>query len=394
MKKIVITGGILLFLIIAVAIIVDASRPKPIDWKPTYAVKDKGPLGLYVFEKEAGTLFKGQKIQKFSNTPYEYLEQRYNYDAKKYTIKGTFLAVDEAGRIDAESVKELLFFAGHGNTVFLSMKDFPQVLLDTLGAKVTAGLYLNDSVALSTNNLAKKYRFNEGAGFSHFDVIDTLNTTILGYQEFDTIKQVNFIKVPFESGNFILHTQPAAFSNFHLLKANHADYTQAIASYIPKGTIYWNARQFKDGTVSSSSFRFIKSQSALRWALNLGWISLLIFIFFNAKRKQRIIPVITPLRNTTVEFARTIGNLYYMEGSHHLIIEKKIIYFLEKVRNDYMIDTKVLDNEFVEKLHLKSGNTFEDIQKVVQLINKHRQQATATKADVIEINKAIEKVRP
>jgi hypothetical protein len=122
-------------------------------------------------------------------------------------------------------------------------------------------------------------------------------------------------------------------------------------------------------------------------------LSLLIFIIFNAKRKQRVVPEIPPLRNTSVDFAKTIGNLYYQEGNHHTIIEKQIIYFLEHVRNEYHIDTYTLDNAFIEKLHLKTGKSFEDIQKAVDLIKKHRHEFQSTEADVIAINKAIEKLR-
>lgn len=94
-----------------------------------------------------------------------------------------------------------------------------------------------------------------------------------------------------------------------------------------------------------------------------------------------------------MDFTKTIGNLYYQEGDHHTIIEKKIIYFLEHIRNEYMIDTYTLDDAFIEKLQLKSGKSFEDIKKAVRLIQKHRHQFQSTEADVVEINKAIEKLR-
>jgi hypothetical protein len=216
---------------------------------------------------------------------------------------------------------------------------------------------------------------------------------VLGYQDASDKNQPNFIRIPFGEGQFLLHTQPAAFSNFHLLKNDHYQYAESILSYLPEGTIYWNSGLRDGKNISSSSFRYINSQPGLKWAFRIGLIAILIFIFFNAKRKQRIIPEITPLKNTTVDFTKTIGNLYYQEGNHHTIIEKKIIYFLEHIRNEYMIDTYALDEKFVEKLHLKSGKSFEDIQKAVSLIKKHRHQFQSTEADVIEINKAIEKLR-
>lgn len=386
---------VLLVVVLGILILIDGSRPKPINWTPTYSVNDKIPLGLYVFNKELPELFKGQNIEKLRVTPYEYFNELYDYEAKNYISNGSFISISENNTIDNESVKELVYFANHGNTVFLSAKDFPQSLLDTLNLKVDGGYSFKDSISLSLNSQKnEKYSFNEGIGFTYFDSIGTQNTEILGYQEFSKGKKPNFIKVPFGNGNFLLHTQPTAFSNFYLLKGNHYKYTEGLLSYIPEGTIHWYSKQFMyDEDVSSNPLRYILSQPALKWTMWLGIIAFLIFILFNAKRKQRIIPQITPLKNTTIDFAKTIGNLYYQEGNHHTIIEKKIIYFLEHIRNEYHIDTYSLDDVFIEKLHLKTGKPVEDIEKTVSLIKKHRHQFESSEADVIAINKAIEKLR-
>ncbi|AWH86761.1 hypothetical protein HYN59_17320 [Flavobacterium album] len=384
---------VLLAVLIGIIIFIDASRPKPVNWTPTYNTKDKIPLGLYVLDQEAPALFKGQPIKKFGITPYEYFDALYDYKTKKYKAKGTFLAISEENNIDKESAKELLYFAERGNTVFLSMKDFPGILLDTLQVKISGNYFMKDSIRMSLGReQAKKYWFNEGIGFTCFDSIEKSGATALGYQDASDKDQPNFIRVPFGEGQFLLHTQPAAFSNFHLLKNDHYQYAESVLSYFPQGNIYWHSGQ-RDENISSSPFRYINSQPGLKWAFRIGLIAIVIFIFFNAKRKQRIIPEITPLKNTTVDFTKTIGNLYYQEGNHHTIIEKKIIYFLEHIRNEYMIDTYTLDEKFIEKLHLKSGKSFEDIQKTVGLIKKHRHQFQSTEADVIEINKAIEKLR-
>jgi hypothetical protein len=78
--------------------------------------------------------------------------------------------------------------------------------------------------------------------------------------------------------------------------------------------------------------------------------------------------VITPLTNTSEEFARTIGQLYLREGNPKDIITKKITYFLEKIRTNYMIDTTVLDDEFKKKLHQKSGVDKRMVDRLIDLI--------------------------
>jgi len=326
-----------------------------------------------------------------SVTPYEYFEPQYDYDKSEYKTKGTFLSIGNPQVLDRESVKELYYFAEHGNTVFLSMKNFPPQLLDTLQVELGYEFTAADSVPLylgKAKTKAGSYFFREGVSLTYFDSIDKPYIKVLGYQDINNRQLANFIKVPVGHGSFLLHTQPAAFTNFYLLKGSHYKYTEQLVSHVKDGNIYWFSER-KSG-VSGSPLRYVMAQPALKWAIYLGLIGLVIFMFFNAKRKQRIIPEIAPVRNTTVDFTKTIGNLYYQEGNHHTIIDKKIIYFLERVRNEYLIDTYSLDDEFVEKLHLKTGKSVEDIRNLVKIIKVHRHKFESTEADVIEINKAIE----
>ena len=158
--------------------------------------------------------------------------------------------------------------------------------------------------------------------------------------------------------------------------------------------IFWFIKNQDGQVISKSPMRYILNQPALKSAWYVFLIGTLIFMFFNAKRKQRIIPIKKPLPNTTVDFTKTIGNLYYQEGDHDNIINKKIVYFLEKIRNTYLIDTnKQLDEEFIKKLHLKSGKEISDIQRAIFLINSYRNNPnTSIEEDLIQMNKAIEKI--
>jgi len=117
---------------------------------------------------------------------------------------------------------------------------------------------------------------------------------------------------------------------------------------------------------------------------------MLIFMIFNAKRRQRKVPIIIPLKNTTVDFTKTIGNLYFQEGSHNVIIEKKIIFFLEKIRTDFYIETDDLSEDFIKKLHLKSGKKLETIQLIVRLVKKSRKTYQNSEEDLIALNRAME----
>lgn len=386
---------ILLVLLFGAIIASDTGQPQQIDWRPTYSVSDKIPLGLYILDQEIDEAL-GRPVTRFSETPYEYLDPMFDYDSLvyDYSIKGTLMAISQTNEIDDESIQELLYFVQRNNAAFLSTKAFSRKLLDSLQISTRYDASLSDSVAnvFADRKLRHKpfYLFEDASG-TYFSKIDTSRTTILGYHKGDSLR-ANFIRVRYGTGNFYLHTQPAVFTNFHLLKGNHHEYAEGVLSYLPDGEVYWYTKQNVEG-ISASPLRYIFSQPALAWAWYLFLGGMLVFMLFNAKRRQRVVPVVEPLRNTTVDFARTIGNLYLQEGDHDAIINKKIIFFLEKIRMEYLIDTTNLDDTFIRKLHQKSGKDLADIKRAVYLINLHRgSRHGSVEGDLVTINNAIEKI--
>ncbi|MDR7210052.1 DUF4350 domain-containing protein [Flavobacterium piscis] len=389
----------ILVLIFVLVLIASPNQQKPIDWRPTYSANDKIPYGLYVFDKEINSILKKTKVEKIATvTPYEFLEPQYNSDSLvlNYNIKGTFINISEINNIDDQSIKEIFYFVSHGNNAFLSMKKFPKYLADSLKIELKTDFQYADSTLtwMANDKVSTKKYFLKESLETYFSKIDTLTSSVLGYQGNNKKKKhINFIKVPYINGYFYLHTQPVAFTNFNLLKKNNYQYTENVLSYIPKGDVFWYTKNQNNESISNSPFRYIMSQPALEWASYLFLIGMFIFIVFNAKRKQRIVPILKPLPNLTLDFTKTIGNLYYQEGDHDNIIDKKIIYFLERIRNEYLIDTTKLNDDFIKKLHHKSGKEESDIRELVLLINEHRKSYHGSlEEDLIRINNAIEKI--
>lgn len=392
-KSIKIFVGILILLFIGI-IVAGAYSPKPIDWSPTYFLKDKIPFGLYVLDQEHEQFFAPQKVIKFGKTPYEYFDSKFSLNDTTYSVKGTFLYIDNQFDIDEESVKELLYFASHGNSIFISTGNFPTQLADSLHFTTEYDQNISDSIQLNVVNQKKKNNFyyQKGINDTYFSEIDTSKTSVLGYQTRSNGKnQTNFIRVPYGDGFFYLHSQPVAFTNYYLLK-KETNYAADVLSYISaENEVFWKVQRYEGKNLSESPLRFIKSQPALKWAWYFALFGMLFFIIFNTKRRQRVIPIEVPLKNTTLDFTKTIGNLYYQEKDYLNIIDKKIIFFLEKVRNEYYLDTFNLDETFVKKLHQKSGKSKEQIQELFNLINNLRNKTTATETDVVNLNNQIEK---
>jgi hypothetical protein len=103
-----------------------------------------------------------------------------------------------------------------------------------------------------------------------------------------------------------------------------------------------------------------------------------------------MIPVMAPSKNTTLEFVKTVGNLFYRTKNHKNIAHKKITYFLNHIRTHYRLDTSHFDEEFREKLEKKSGKPREDVDALVTLIQKLEQQMEVSKQELLALNQKID----
>ncbi|MCD2260915.1 DUF4350 domain-containing protein [Psychroserpens luteolus] len=384
--------GILLLLFIGIAAI-EFSRPIPVNWKKTYNETHKIPYGTFVFYEELNNLFPDSKVQDIKVTPYEYFDDYYSWEDSTYLTSGTYMIIDEYPNIDNTSAQELLDFASYGNDIFMSSNYFPTRLLDSLGFKTQNDFNFEGKAEFSfTNPIFKNDSITIEKGLSniYFSEIDTLYTTVLGYQKFGDAKYANYIKTSWGDGYFYIHLQPVAFTNYNLLKKSNDKYASSAVSYLKDDTIYFDSRNKSRKTMSNSSLRFIHSQPPLKWAWRLMLLTTVLFMIFNAKRKQRIVNVKTPLKNTTIEFTKTIGNLYYETKDHDNLIEKKITYFLEYIRRVYYLDTQILDDKFVKNLSLKSGKDESDVKKLINQIVHLKAKTTCNEGDLLRLNKAIE----
>src|SRR5205085_7557129 len=129
-------------------------------------------------------------------------------------------------------------------------------------------------------------------------------------------------------GNFYLCSTPVFFSNIQLLTLCNNDFAYKALSYLPINDIIWDEYQKQGAEGEDSLLRAVLAHESLKWAYYIALGSVVLFIIFEAKRRQRIIPIIEPLANSTLEFTRTLGNLYLSKGDHKNIAAKKIQYFL------------------------------------------------------------------
>ena len=374
-----------LILTLIILTIIKIVEPEEVDWTKSFAKKDKIPYGGYIIYDISPELFPGNDVTLKELPIYNILKDNY-YVNTNYIFINSYFSPD---RLDTEY---LLSYAADGNDIFISAFGIYGDLADSLKIKTYDEFFSEDSAELKFTlpevKSEKGYSYFKGNFKNYFSEFDTALVQVLGKNESGN---TNFIRIKYGEGNFFLNTVPLAFTNYHLLNSKHNEYVYKALSHLPVQQTFWDD-YYKDGNkYTASSLKFIMSQQSLKWAYFIILVSVVLFIFFYGRRRQRIIPVIPPLTNTTVEFIETVGNLYYQQKDYKNIAEKKISFFLDYIRNKYFIKTSSFDEETIQKIADKSSLSISKIKSILREIEKINHTQKITEEDLVNINYQIEK---
>ena len=406
---------ITLLALLGTLVYLEASAPQKLNWFPSYVRTDKIPLGTYAFFDAIKNQNPKLAIQEVSLPPYEYLLQ----DTIK---KSTYLFINQSLDFDDHEVETLLDWVHHGNTLFISTKSTSNKLLDTLHLELKNNVSLENIstqpvVELTHENFKTPptYHYDRDGASISFNKIDTCKTMVLGTMKLfepnstdssteKTPKEninkntepshpevrPNFIQQDFGEGTILLHTFPEAFSNYFILDKENYTYTQNLMSYIDSNQIILWDNYYKAGKkFHTSPLYILLGNRYLKWSYYLLLIGTILFVVFEGKRKQRSIPVITPLKNQTLEFTRTISGMYYEKQQHKKIVAKQIGLFFDYVRNVLRIPTDNLNLKAIHDIAARSSNTLEDTKAIFDYIDQLQEQTSISNEQLLKLYKMI-----
>ena len=385
MKDLKIYIAIASFLLIAY-LVTEFNQPKPVRWTPTYSKDDKIPFGTYILYNNIHDIFPKDSVETFREPVYNVIND-HNIQKAMYIII--------CGNIDLNDydINKMIPFIKNGNDVFIAAQWFGDALSKKLKIETDENYdskapadrihFLNKQFAPNT-----KYLLTREQSDFYFTKIDTAHAISLAQN--DSLKST-FVKYNFGKGNLYLNTNPEMFTNYNLIKPAGADYAAKVFSYLkPQKTIIWDEYYTKGREGDESVMRVFFRTPSLKWAYYIAIISFIFFVLFEMKRRQRIIPILEPLQNSTVDFANVVGQVYYEQRNNLNITQKKIVFFLEHLRTQYYLRTNQLDAEFIEKLSHKTGVNPSFAAELVNYITYINTRSTVSDHELIQLNHLIE----
>ena len=410
--------------------LLQVNLPKKFVWSPTFSHVDKQPLGCFVFDSVlTQSLPNGYHVTKktFFQLDQEHAKEKISVlmvvdqqNLKQLDVKylcniarrggkvmvvasssfddgrnADTVVVDELERTFKVKIEDGLYFSLRG--ILSGLKAHDNDMYDTIYwnnretmyaaqsyrmfYNMVGGTLFVDSVpkvkrlayTLSTAGYDYKHDSLYVGDFTRFDTIVDEKERIERIDTFAIKKVPAAVSVPYGKGEVIFVSSPLLFTNYGMLEGNTSVYIFRLMSYLADLPVYRTEAYVKTDAMlvaEQSPFREFIKRPPLRWALYLALLGVVLFMIFTARRRQRVIPIMSKPANRSLEFIQLIGTLYYQRKDHVDLVRKKFKLFAEELRKTAGVDISDVNTDDREYLFLaeKTGMNSDRLKKVIRQI--------------------------
>lgn len=410
--------------------LLQVNLPKKFVWSPTFSHVDKQPLGCFVFDSVlTQSLPNGYHVTKktFFQLDQEHAKEKISVlmvvdqqNLKQLDVKylcniarrggkvmvvasssfddcrnADTVVVDELERTFKVKIEDGIYFSLRG--ILSGLKAHDNDMYDTIYwnnretmyaaqsyrmfYNMVGGTLFVDSVpkvkrlayTLSTAGYDYKYDSLYVGDFTRFDTIVDKKERIERIDTFAIKKVPTAVSVPYGKGEVIFVSSPLLFTNYGMLEGNTFVYIFRLMSYLADLPVYRTEAYVKTDAMlvaEQSPFREFIKRPPLRWALYLALLGVVLFMIFTARRRQRVIPIMSKPANRSLEFIQLIGTLYYQRKDHVDLVRKKFKLFAEELRKTAGVDISDVntDDREYQLLAEKTGMNCDRLKKVIRQI--------------------------
>lgn len=410
--------------------LLQVNLPKKFVWSPTFSHVDKQPLGCFVFDSVlTQSLPNGYHVTKktFFQLDQEHAKEKISVlmvvdqqNLKQLDVKylcniarrggkvmvvasssfddgrnADTVVVDELERTFNVRIEDGTYFSLRG--ILAGLKAHDNDMYDTIYWNNRETMYAAQSYRMFYNMVGgtlfvdsvpkvKRLAYTlSTAGYDYrqdslyvgdFTGFDTIVDEKERIERIDTfaIKKIPVaVSVPYGKGEVIFVSSPLLFTNYGMLEGNTFVYIFRLMSYLADLPVYRTEAYVKTDAMlvaEQSPFREFIKRPPLRWALYLALLGVVLFMIFTARRRQRVIPIMSKPANRSLEFIQLIGTLYYQRKDHVDLVRKKFKLFAEELRKTAGVDISDVNTDDREYLLLaeKTGMNSDRLKKVIRQI--------------------------
>ncbi|GEM_PF-3474904 len=379
------------FLILTIAVLVyfEVTSPEPLDFRPDYTFESTSTLGSKAFNEAV----ENSTFENISYIDKSIYESFVNNEIEN----GTLIFINQSSSISKVGWEKLKDWVKEGNQLFISNNYFSAALTNDYKFSTrnfTNNLGQNYFDSKLTSISEKEFPSGKYITQQYFIRLDSITADTLGYVsplKEDQASYPNLLRIKEGDGEIFLHSHPESFGNFYFLRRSHHAYVEEIfALFNNKENLYLDA-YFKSGKqVVTSPLQFILKDRALKWMFYSLLIGVLLMLIFMAKRKQKAIPVVKPYPNKSVEFIRTISDVFQKKQSNEEFVHMKTQQLQKKWFLEFGV-SKNPSNEELQVIAQKKEMDVEDVQNDLKQIKKISNKLEIEQRDLKKVIRIVKK---
>lgn len=388
---------VVIIALMAVMMLFEMNAPTRFKWdEVSHSCKSKQPFGCYVMDSvlraslPQGYEVLGNGIEKYIDKKhqggkrtflfinnYDYFINSFDVDLLELINDGNnvILAVDDYGDYYNKEVSEQLGFSNHSiYSSYIYGEGYKRVLSDATqydtvswhddGRFAATGYLVNRVFCMGELELGPPFRTlaTLSRSDSYYNYYNSANNkiTVAGIRDYG-------------KGKVVVMNMHLLFSNYGILNDTIRPLVLRLLSECGELPVVrydssHSERVVDDEQESESPLRYLLANRPLRWALYLAMATLVAFVVFSARRRQRVIPVIKPPVNHMMDFVKRIGGIYYKRHDNVDLLNKKYVTFSNDLRVKAMIDVdddNNLDDEILS-LSSRTGIPFNELQQQIR----------------------------
>ncbi len=392
--------------VLALVVVLEQLAPRDPNWQPTYTRYSTDPFACgLVYDRLTDLFPKG--VTTMREPIYTTAQQRLATDSVRPPVNHIF--INGNFNVDTLDRNNLLKMVERGDDAFIAAEYFGDDMIDSLRfhtdyhwdnadslvaiAGVKKILHGDTDLVRFTSwplRQTRDFQFARGGIDYFFKNFRLHGVQVLAENQHD---QPVLLRMRYGKGSLWLCTTPSAFTNYYLLKDGARGFMEGALRMLPDRPVLWD-EYYKVGRAGSRTpLRYILSQPALKWAYWVAIALLFLTVFVYARRRQRAIPEVAPPRNTSRDFADTMGRLYYFRGDHADIARKLVGQFKEEVRRKLRMPRTVWDEEMMQEIAQRTGIPKEEIEHANRLMDYYTGVVFVSEEQLLKLNKALQNLR-
>lgn len=328
--------------LLALMLVLEYQMPRRFQWEPTFAHADRQPFGCYVFD----SIFSQEM-------PHGYTVCRKSLSqlALQDTSPRSIVILCSGFRREQINVDTLLALAQRGCRILYADSYLDHQLCDTLHIKCDSHNYfafkdfmqqghqrdtifwtgdtrhyqptaflvypqLVNACLLDTADAEPLARINDKEGIEFAKEYISKDSPFMKRDPLkEKVADIVALSYPVGKGEIVFVTTPLLMTNYGILDS--PGYVHRLMNSLKDLPVVRTEAYMPNYDMAESSpFREFLKRPPLRWALYLVLLGIVLFMGFNARHRQRAIPVEQPPHNYQLDFIRHIGTLQFMKSAH------------------------------------------------------------------------------